>query len=245
MKILKTIILSLALLCSPVLAQDVEAPVIVYTPTWEIQPNQPPSNHIFFLVDGSGSMDGQKASLAMSFAMEIAGAPVDDLEIAIATFGSNVQRWPGTEDIGPDGNPISLPNWSVMPSAENLALANEWLASHMDGGGTHVIPGLNHVFHSCSGEDDSLGIQSITVEDLTIIILTDGLFSESVGPGIGGMGILAAIASLQQDRIDNNLSPAVIGVIGIEINETGQDKLCQIAGDLGFLRLDIVEDGEE
>ena len=245
MKIFQVAALALLLFCSPSFAQEPESPVIVYTPCWEVQPSQPPTNHILFLIDGSGSMDGQKASLAMSFALEIAGAPVDDLQIAIATFGSEVQRWPGTEDIGPDGNPISLPNWSVMPSAENLELADEWLATHMDGGGTHVIPGLEHAFNSCSGDSDPLGTQSVVVEDLTIIIISDGQFSERIEPGIDGPGILATLSSLQRARVTNGLSQATVGVVGIESNGMGARNLRQIAGELGFLKLDIVEEEEE
>jgi uncharacterized protein with von Willebrand factor type A (vWA) domain len=201
-----------------------------------------------FLVDGSGSMNGNKIKAAMSFALSIAEAPLDDLQISITMFGSNVRRWEGTRDINPQtGEVVSRVGWSLMPSRDNLERASEWMAGHFDGGSTYVIPGLRHILKSCSNITDDTGPQLTPgivqpVEDLTILILTDGVFTDN------GAGIVGAIETLQQERVDNGLEPAAIGIIGIDVRNNAKAHLAmtQIANtsNLGYLRLTIIRDDE-
>ena len=243
--------LSIALFCSflifisvpgasPVAAQEETLHV---ESSWIVSPEQPPTNNILFLIDGSGSMSGDKINVAIDFAMEIAGAPVDDLQIALVTFGNFVSRWEGMEDINPTtGDPISRPGWAVMPSAENLQAARNWLISNLDAGSTLICPGISHVFASSSGQEDPLGLYSQTVNDLTIIILTDGLFTDQMESS-DGSGILATLARWQKIRAESGLNEAVIGVIGINVEGRGDENLRALAGNLGFLSL-VFQDHE-
>jgi hypothetical protein len=218
--------------------QDVsEGPVI--NSEWIIPSEHPPTSNILFLIDGSGSMSGDKVNAAIDFALSIAGAPVDDLQIAVVTFGSHVRRWEGTEDIDPrTGQPMSREGWAVMPSADNLGAARAWLSENLDMGSTHLRPGLIHSFASCSGGEDPLSLYSQNVESLTIIILTDGAFSDSMEVSIDGAGILDVLAGEQQNRINAELDEAIIGVIGINVNNDRSDaNMRRLAGLLGYLSL--------
>jgi hypothetical protein len=184
-------------------------------------------------------MSGDKVNAAIDFALSIAGAPVDDLQIAVVTFGSHVRRWGGAEDTDPrTGQPMSRAGWAVMPSADNLEAARTWLSENLDMGSTHLSPGLLHSFASCSGGEDPLNLYSQSVENLTIIILTDGDFSDPMEVSIDGAGILAVLAGEQQDRTNAELEEAIIGVIGINVsNDRSDANMRQLAGRLGYLSL--------
>jgi len=196
----------LCLLCKPSSAQE-NKPEQQPQPRLEmgIRGQQPPGKNVLFLVDTSGSMDGRKVQDAIKTVMRIAEAPLDDLQIAIVNFGSRTHRWPGTRDTDPqNGQVISRNRWSLMPSRDNLRLALTWMHKNKDGGGTNVVSAVNHAFQSCAG-----GKGNETVRDLSIIIISDGLFSY--------YGRLErAIQEGQRVRRRNQMNEAAIGFFGID-----------------------------
>jgi len=215
-----TLLLSLAVAplthTPPLFAQEAEIEHPPPQAIWERQARQPPGRNILFLIDSSGSMEGREVSDAINFAMQIAGAPVDDFHIALVTFGSNAARWAGTEDTDESGNPVGHPGFSAMPSSENLEDAREWIESNLDGGSTFVSKGLRHAILSTSGTNDSilthLGIPATSLNDITIVLITDGEFSED----------LEEVESLLQElatlRENNGLPSANFGLVGINVD---------------------------
>jgi len=211
--------------------------------------HQPPGKNILFLVDTSGSMDGRKVQDAIQTTIRIAEAPLDDLQIAIVNFGSNIYRWPGTVDKNPqNGEIISRKRWSLMPSRDNLRIAHAWMQQNMDGGGTNVVAAIKHAFESCSG-----GKGNETVDDLSIIIISDGIFHTYPR-------LKATIQEAQRERRRKNLDEAAIGFFGID-DEGNKDQIKSLVGEkkkqgertvwvvkrciLGYFRLVYPEPEEE
>jgi len=180
--------------------------------------HQPPGKNILFLVDTSGSMDGRKVRDAIQTAINIAEAPMDDLQIAIATFGSGVHRWPGTVDTDPQsGEVISMKRWSLMPSRDNLRIAHAWMQQNEDGGGTNVVDAVRHAFTSCSG-----GKGNETVRDLSIIIISDGIFHTYPR-------LKATIKEAQRGRRRKKLEEVAIGFFGIDDGDN-KDQIKNLVG---------------
>lgn len=169
---------------------------------------EPPTKNIFFIVDTSGSMDGKKVQDAIQITINIAEAPLDDLQIAVVSFGSGVHRWPGTQDVNPQtGEIISRPGWSLMPSQDNLTLARDWLQENRDNGSTEMLPAVKHAFQSCLKGPGQ-------VKELSIIIISDGLINNY-------QDIATTIDREQRIRTDNGLPRATIGFFGIDIQNEG------------------------
>jgi hypothetical protein len=200
-------------------------------------------------------MNGRKIRAAINFALSIAETPLDELQIAIATFDDEVNRWPGTRDVNESGEVVSREGWSLMPSKDNLDLAAQWLSTQADGGSTYVTPGIRHCILSCSGIPDSTGptvAPGVTqpVEQLTILLLTDGRFSDKLErkKDNDGPGILETLEALQQERIDAGLRPAALGAIGIDANrDDAITALTRLANTscLGFLQVSFIKNGED
>ncbi len=219
-----------------------------------------PTKHILFLIDSSGSMDGDRIGTAIEFVLNkrtgVAAAPFDDFYVALATFGSGVSRWEGTLDINPDDKkPMSPYGWSAMPSADNLATARRWINSNLDGGGTKLILGLQHVFDSSSGiakKDASLaGLRkSVAIEELTILVITDGEVENEEH-------VDRALTRLQDERKKSKLPLATIGFVGIDVklpdkddpdDETGHTLMKALAkkhGRLGYMRIEFLPEPDE
>lgn len=172
---------------------------------------QPPTKNIFFIVDTSGSMDGKKVEDAIQTTIQIAETPMDDLQIAIVSFGSGTHRWPGTRDVDPDtGRVLSREGWSLMPSRDNLDAARAWLNGNRDSGSTELLPALQHAFSACAAQN--------AIKDVSIIIISDGLINNY-------RQIAACIEEQQRAREENNLPPTTLGFFGIDIQNEATNNL--------------------
>jgi Mg-chelatase subunit ChlD len=171
---------------------------------------RPPGKDIIFVVDTSGSMKQRQVRDAINTVMQIAETPMDDLQIAIVSFGSGTNRWPGTTDRNPQ-NPkqlLSRNRWSIMPSKDNLDAANAWMWANIDDGSTEPVPALRHAFQTCSG-----GKGNETVRDLSIIIISDGIFGSD-----DYINLKTCIQVEQTARLAKNLPEAAIGMVGVDIS---------------------------
>jgi len=223
------------ILTSPALAQqppypphpqqsDDEAGEIAKPPptrlVWEIAGIRPPNKNILFIIDTSGSMNGKKVQSAIKMAISIAEAPVDDLQIAIISFGSRTHRWAGTTDVDPNtGKDMSRNRWSVMPSLDNLTVAYSWLQANRDSGSTSILPAIHNAFNSCLG-----GKGNELVKELSIFIISDGKF--------GNYNLVkATIEEHQKRRLKANLYPVSLGFIGVDINRHYNSKIKNLIGE--------------
>ena len=104
-----------------------------------------------------------------------------------------------------------------MPSLDNLRAAQAWMQQNRDGGGTNVISAVNHAFQSCSG---AKGHE--TVQDLSIIIISDGVFTNFSGLG-------RAIQEGQRTRRRKKMPEAAIGFFGID-DESHKQQIKHLVG---------------
>lgn len=137
-----------------------------------------------------------------------------------------------------------------MPSNDNLNIGRRWISSHLDGGGTDFRNAIQHCINSNSGIAENLaGLKvPVVVEELTILVITDGEFNTR--PGTDN-----AIALLQKSRRDKGLPEALIGFVGIKVKmprnpqmKTGHTFLKELAtkcGGLGYLRIEFLPEIEQ
>lgn len=204
-----------------------------YKLEWAIQGLQPPTNNIFFLVDTSGSMDGQKVQTAIQMTMQIAETPVDDLQVAIVSFSEAYSRWPGTEDIDPRSNkPLSRKGWSLMPSRDNLDKAFEWLQNNKFSSGTYLAPALKHAFQTTNGENGN-----VKVKELSIIVISDCGFYAQRGLELPYAEIRKIIIGEQKAREALGLPPASIGFFGIGVDTWMDLKVKRLVGKKNIIKL--------
>lgn len=110
---------------------------------------------IVFVVDSSGSMNGRYQGCIDSF-LEASAHNVDEYDIKVCTFNNTV-RWYSDD-------------WTKMPDAEKLEEISAWLGADAPTGfgrDTFVIPALRQIYEM---EED----------DITIVIITDGGFTDRI-----------------------------------------------------------------
>jgi len=191
--------------------------------SWVIRGIQPPYKNILFLVDTSGSMSGRKVEHAIKAAMNISETPIDDLQIAIVSFGSYVYRWEGTADINPKTKkPLSMKGWSLMPSKENLDKAYQWLHSNKQDSCTFILPAMQHAFNSCIGKPTEPC--SAPIKKLSIIIISDGEFFGTYDE------LKQLIKNKQKERKRKNLPAATIGFLGVDVSDSHDNRIKKLIG---------------
>lgn len=238
MRYLFSLLLALISTCPIYAQEEVPTPQVQKQLEMTVAGHQPPTSNILFIVDTSGSMDQQQVADAIQAVLNIAEVPLDDLQIALISFGGVARRWAGTEDRNPQtGELISRPNWSLMPSRHNLDAAREWLENSRDGGGTQIIAAINQAFASCGAGE---GGQS--VRNLSIIIISDGDFNN-----FGGLQ--RSIDERQRERRRADLDDVAIGFFGIGVTERDDQSIRNLVGEnatrciLGYMRLRYVKPG--
>ena len=187
--------------------------VTVVSPTTRL------TKRIVFLVDVSGSMAGLKFDRACGAVLEIAGQPVDEMEIAVFAFDNTPTRWPGIPEAkdlekGIKGIPKG---WAALPSQEAINTSSHWLGGISPDGGTLVIPPL-------------LAALAEERKELSIVLITDGQFYQERTDSI-----LAAVEKAQKARVAKGLGRAVILAYGVAGESIALQKLAE-AGGGGFFK---------
>ncbi len=157
----------------------------------------PLSKRVLFVVDVSGSMAGMKFDRASQAVLEIAGQPVDEMEIGLIAFDNHPSRWPGIPEEGVEGRPGVPKGWAALPSQEAVDDASTWLRKINPTGGTRAIPAME----AALAEDRN---------QLSIVLVTDGQFYQETSAKI-----LAAVKEAQKRRVDKGLGRAVVLVYGV------------------------------
>lgn len=181
--------------------------------TIELPLPAPISKKVIFIYDRSGSMSAEALAKATDAVMLIADDQnVDQLEIAAFSFNDNFERWPGVPD--PPGTSRPVPaGWASLPSLEAVDNLRNWLASQTSSGNTWVGPVLATTL-------------SQQVKDLTIVLVTDGGFTDTIPDGPPGETedqeeirqsrfIASIIAQYQRARVKEGLGRAGFVIFGI------------------------------
>lgn len=162
-----------------------------------VEPAERLTSRIVFLVDVSGSMKGPKIDRAIDAVVGpegIARQAGDQLEIAVVSFASEVQRWPGVPE---EGVPA---DWAGLPSDDALVAARGWLEGQgSDGCSTDLCPALRLAL---AEERD----------ELSLVIVTDGVLSDADA-------VLGVLREGQAARVARGLKPAVVAVWGVDGDE--------------------------
>ncbi len=180
------------------------------------------TKRIVFLVDVSGSMAGLKFDRACGAVLEIAGQPVDEMEMAVFAFDNTPTRWPGIPEPrdleqGIKGIPKG---WAALPSQVAMNKSSRWLSGISPDGGTLVIPAL-------------LAALAEERKELSIVLITDGQFYQERTDTI-----LAAVETAQRAREAKGLGRAVILAYGVAGESTALQKLAEVGGG-GFYKRSV------
>jgi len=145
--------------------------------------------NVIFVVDTSGSMDGDKITEAMEAFRLFAGQPTDEMRMKVIAFQTNSVWWKS--------------EWTKLPDANAIQEAAAWLKgvqlSGELGGGTSPIPSLRDALKDPEPE-------------LAVVLISDGQFSI---PPLA----LAILKSLAKERVVGTVmigadEPGHMGTIG-------------------------------
>ncbi len=175
------------------------------------------TKRVLFVVDVSGSMAGLKFDKASQAVIEIAGQPVDEMEIGLIAFDNAPSRWPGIPEKAQEGVPAVPKGWAALPSKEAVDSASGWLRKINPTGGTRLIPALK----SALAEDR---------DKLSLVIVTDGQFYQETSTKI-----YAALEEGQKAREAKGLGRAVVLIYGVGESNSTLKKLGEL-GQGGFYR---------
>lgn len=164
------------------------------------------SNRILFVCDVSGSMHGRSFDQAVSSVRALASQPTDDMQIGVIAFADTATRW----------SPSKKATWAKLPDAKAVKKAGAFLYRQGPGGGTNVVPALELALKETKGK-------------LSIILITDGIFSET------DVAVLKAIKTGQAKRKKDKRGEAVIAVLGVGTKQKVLEKLGR-AGKGGYYR---------
>lgn len=175
------------------------------------------SKRVLFLFDCSGSMDPTDLARAIDATLLVAEQPTDEMEIAVIAFSGSTLRWPGVSDPPGTPNPVP-PGWASLPSQKAIDEVRSWLSSFRGAGNTHILPALAAAMQEQRDE-------------LTIILVTDGMFNDSLMVPVSlTKAILGTISYHQSKRKTAGLDPARFLFFGIN---DGTMMLSEVAESLG------------
>jgi hypothetical protein len=171
------------------------------------------TKRVILVIDVSGSMKSEnRIGRAIQVVKHVMGQPVDDLEVAVVTFSSKWERWPGIPE--PEADPPVPYGWARLPSAKALENAQHWVATR-DSGGTEPDDALRTAIKESR-------------DDVSVVFITDGDFS--------GDSCVAAFREGQQARKDSGRAEAPVLVYGVGSGAENQEHLATIGkeGGCGF-----------
>lgn len=157
-----------------------------------VHPETTLTQRIILVIDVSGSMKSEgRISRALQVVQHIMENPTDDLEVAVVTFNTIAERWPGIPE--PDARDPVPPGWARLPSADALLSAQAFVESRYAGGTDPV-------------EAITLAI-SEPRDDVSVVFITDGVFD--------GQACVAAVRLAQGLRLVSGRQPAPVLVYGV------------------------------
>lgn len=180
----------------------------------EVAAQSPLTERVIFLVDRSGSMDGDHFTRALKAFSEMINRPTDDLEIAIIAFNDTTYRWPGKPE---DGVPFG---WARLPSSIAAKEAENWLTVLGAGGDTILGGALREALAERR-------------DKLSIVVVSDGLFGRERTEDLTSI-----IETGQAEREQNNLGKAIIGVYGLGPHQKILTTIAEMGGG-GYLREEV------
>ena len=182
-----------------------------------VEPTERLSKRILFVVDVSGSMQGDKFAAACQAVTQALQQPVDELEIAVLAFNDTTSRWKGVPEAAREGRHAVPEGWAALPSQEAVEQASAFLLEAGADGDTLVIPALEAALKEGRKE-------------LSIVLVTDGIFQRETGDEV-----LAAFEAGQRRREERGLGPALLMVYGVGSEADVLSRLGR-AGKGGYLR---------
>jgi Mg-chelatase subunit ChlD len=171
------------------------------------------TKRVILVIDVSGSMKSEnRIGRAMQVVKHVMGQPVDDLEVAVITFSSNMERWVGVPE--PETDPPVPYGWARLPSATALASAQTWVATR-DSAGTEPNSALEAAIKEARDE-------------VSVVFITDGDFA--------GESCVKAFREAQKARKDAGRCEAPVLVYGVGTGVAKRDHLATIGkeGGVGF-----------
>jgi Mg-chelatase subunit ChlD len=133
--------------------------------------DSPITNKVLFVLDISGTMrnNGERnLNSAIGRFREMAEDSTDEFRFGVIAFNGETYRWPGySED--------NLQGWAIMPNPEAIEEARSWISS---------CPGLPDTTDCGRALSQAFADPE---EELTIILLTDGIFN---GPADNALPVL-------------------------------------------------------
>lgn len=210
---LKRLIISLfitTLVVLPVaIADEDEGSQIPKGPVYVVKSEHKLTNRVLFIVDVSGSMNGDKFARAFEWLTHKIMTETDEMQFGIIAFDGNTYRWKGVPE--PDAPDPVPPNWALLPSAIAAEQAAEWLQKNFHNGSTRILPALKEAFAEKR-------------EKLSIVIVSDGEFDEELvsedydrGPGLAVL-----IRRLRKQRQDAGFEAPMIFCYGISSTPSEQ-----------------------
>lgn len=157
-----------------------------------VRPSVRLTQRVILVVDVSGSMkDEGRISRALQAVRHVMENPSDDFEVAIVTFSTKTERWPGVPE--PTATPPVPVGWARLPSMIALTEGEAFVSSR-EAQGTLPVPAL---------------IQAITEprDNVSVVFVTDGDF---IGPDC-----VTALRKAQLIRGTQGRHPAPVLVYGV------------------------------
>jgi hypothetical protein len=215
-------ILLLTICCSVGIAQEPTPQPSAPKLEMIVEQKIPINKNILFIVDRSGSMDNGLLERAITVVLSIVEPEhaIDELNVAAVVFNDRYVRWDGHPS--PAGERQPPKGWASLPNPEAVKALNEWVDSYRAGGSTHVIPALVH------------GLME-PINELTIVVVSDGIFSDPVGMVGMSDALRNIITDGQKEREKMGLNHAVLLAYGVstEGSSTGPTDTMKVIGDLG------------
>lgn len=171
------------------------------------------TQRIILVLDVSGSMRNEnRIGRVLQVVRHVMEQPADDLEVAVITFSSWQERWPGIPE--PEAKPPVPFGWARLPSATALASAQTWVATRRTAG---------------TEPNDALRAAITEAREKTsVVFVTDGDFD--------GASCVEAFRKAQKDRQASGLGEAPVLVYGVGTGADKHEHLATIGkeGGVGF-----------
>lgn len=168
------------------------------------------TQRIVLVLDVSGSMKNEnRIGRVLQVLKHVMGQPADDLEVAVITFSSGFDRWPGVPE--PNAKPPVPYGWARLPSADAMSSAQVWVATRANNG-TNPEGALRAAITEAR-------------EKTSVVFVTDGEFP--------GPSCVKTFRAAQKERADSGRGEAPVLVYGVGTDVEKQEHLATIGREGG------------